>query len=444
MKVLLLEREAVDPAEPGKSTYTAQRALEYRLCTHLAETATEVKDLYQLPPSSLREDPLLGRFPNAWRIDIRGTVNRAAVQSIQRRIRRAVGKGANLVILQLDCGGGELVDALNLADWLRTLKDDNGDRPVTTVAYIPRSAPDTAFVLALGCSQIVMREGAEIGDLRIFVDPDPQRNEVVAIKPLRALAKSQGYPELLIQGMLDRAVSIYSVVGRQGEQSRWQLITREELDPQKWRLDDNGEIKHEGELLVLKADQAKNLSLARYVIHGDPGDLAPLYHVYGLETREVQVDHGDWLDSVQEFLRHPVCAIVLVMIGVIGMILEMKIPGVTLPGIIAAVCFILFFWAHSALAGQWTWLAVLLFVLGLILLGLEIFVIPGFGAAGVCGILLVISSLALVTLERKPETTREWVSFGATLTTFGLSIVGAVAGSSSWRGTCRISRWPIE
>jgi len=229
--------------------------------------------------------------------------------------------------------------------------------------------------------------------------------------------------------MMDRDVSIYSVVSRQGQQYEWRLVTKDELDPQKWRIEDNGEVKRPGELLVLKATQAKNLSLARHVVEGDPNDLRAVYTLYGLKDADVQVDRGDWLDEVREVLRHSLVAVFLVMLGVTCLILELKMPGVSLPGIVAAVCFILFFWAHSPLAGQWTWLAVLLFVLGLILLGLEIFVFPGFSVPGISGILLVLVSLALVTLERKPETTREWISFGATLTTFGLSMAAAVVAA---------------
>jgi len=68
-------------------------------------------------------------------------------------------------------------------------------------------------------------------------------------------------------------------------------------------------------------------------------------------------------------------------------------------------------------------------VLGLILLGLEVFVLPGFGVTGISGILLVVLSLGLVTLEKKPETTQEWFDFGKTLTTFGLGLLGAVAAA---------------
>ena len=130
------------------------------------------------------------------------------------------------------------------------------------------------------------------------------------------------------------------------------------------------------------------------------------------------------------FLRHRLMAILLVMIGIACLMIELKMPGVTLPGVIAALCFVLYFWAHSQLlGGQITMLAVLLFVLGLVLIGLEVFVIPGFGVTGVSGILLIVVSLALVTLDKKPETTHEWLSFGKTLSTLGLGLLGAVGGA---------------
>jgi len=109
-------------------------------------------------------------------------------------------------------------------------------------------------------------------------------------------------------------------------------------------------------------------------------------------------------------------------------------PGVGLPGVIAALCFVLYFWSASQLAGQITMLAVLLFVLGLVLIGLEIFILPGFGVTGFSGIVLIIVSLALATLEKKPETTEEWLSFGGSLGAVGLSLVGAItlAGLVGW------------
>src|SRR5262249_30169379 len=114
--------------------------------------------------------------------------------------------------------------------------------------------------------------------------------------------------------------------------------------------------------------------------------------------------------------------------GIAGLILELKMPGVGLPGVVAAVCFVLFFWAQS-FTGQFTLLAVLLFVLGLILIGLEVFVLPGLGVTGISGIVLVVGSLVLATLEKMPETTAEWLGLGATLTTFGMGLVAAIAAA---------------
>ena len=61
----------------------------------------------------------------------------------------------------------------------------------------------------------------------------------------------------------------------------------------------------------------------------------------------MQTASYDWLDAFAEFLRRTEMRIILVMIGIICLILELKMPGVGMPGVIAAVCFVLFFWSHS-------------------------------------------------------------------------------------------------
>ena len=91
----------------------------------------------------------------------------------------------------------------------------------------------------------------------------------------------------------------------------------------------------------------------------------------------------------------------------------------------------LFFWSH-AFAGQstleFTLLAVLLFILGIVLLAMEIFLLPGFGVTGISGVALVVISLVLVLLEQMPSNSQEWGRMGAALTTVG---IGMVAGMGS-------------
>jgi membrane-bound ClpP family serine protease len=110
-----------------------------------------------------------------------------------------------------------------------------------------------------------------------------------------------------------------------------------------------------------------------------------------------------------------------------------KLPGATIPGVIAAICFVLFFWAHfmapSHVGGQIIVLALLLFLLGLVLIGVEIFVLPGFGFVGVSGILLMVIGLGLATVERMPQNSSDWLSLGASLSQFGLGMVVALIGA---------------
>src|SRR5207249_1515318 len=127
----------------------------------------------------------------------------------------------------------------------------------------------------------------------------------------------------------------------------------------------------------------------------------------GLEPARVKEVVPGWLDRFAEFLRLPVVTVLLVVIGFTGLILELKVPGLTVPGIIAALCFILVFWAQSRFSGEMFVLALLLFMLGLVLIALEIFVLPGFGAPGIIGILCMLAGLALVTLEKLPTNTGE-------------------------------------
>lgn len=172
-------------------------------------------------------------------------------------------------------------------------------------------------------------------------------------------------------------------------------------------------------------DRARQAGVVQHVVD----DLAGLYALYGLDAGQVQVISSDWLDSLVEFLCSPWTSIGLIMIGITGLILEFKLPGVTLPGIIAAVCFVLFFWSQSRLAGQLAWLAALLFVLGLLLLALEVFVIPGFGAAGICGILLVVGSVVLVIANTSTKSSGSGWGLEGTLAALGVGMLLAVVGS---------------
>src|SRR5262249_53634532 len=256
---------------------------------------------------------------------------------------------------------------------------------------------------------------------------DPDRNQL-RMKALSAFAEEQGYSPLLIRGMLDPHVTIYWASNLKDGRER-RFLTEEELTEDKKKPQPvwGREVLvkaggADGKLLTLRADRAKELGFAQHTVNG----VTDVYALYGLNPSQVHVAGPDWLDELALFLRSSTMSVVLVLVGITCLILELKMPGVGIPGVVAAICFVLFFWSHSQMAGQLTMLAVLLFGLGLIRLALEIFVLPGFGVAGVSGILLVLVSLALVTVEKKPETSQEWMSLLGTVGTFGLAVLGAV------------------
>jgi membrane-bound ClpP family serine protease len=411
--------------------YDALQAERYGLCQKdHPETRAEVKDLYRMPTSSLHGDPLQGRTPNACRIVVSGNVTSALKETLERRIKKgAIAKGANFIVLQLECGGGETDVAREIGDFLRNLMDDQNENPVVTVAYVTDRARDTATFLALGCTHIVMEQKAHLGGFEGLLKNRPHFAPAIS-KSLEELAELQGYSPLLARAMLDPNLALHRV-SRKGKPFETQLMDAETLQEdmkgeQQWVNEE--QIKPPGEWFKLDGRLAKKLDVAQYVFDGDPSEaLSWLRDKYGLG--EIHNASPDWLDALAEFLCNPVVSVFLVMIGITGLILELKIPGVGLPGVIAAICFVLYFWAHSQLAGHLTMLAVLLFLLGLILIGVEVFLLPGLGITGISGIVLVVVSLALATLVKKPETTHEWLEFGTTLTTLSLSLLGAVAGA---------------
>jgi membrane-bound ClpP family serine protease len=134
------------------------------------------------------------------------------------------------------------------------------------------------------------------------------------------------------------------------------------------------------------------------------------------------------LDRVAKFFREPIVYVALIAIGIIGLIFEFKLPGTTFPGSVAALAFVLFFWAHS-FVGEFTLLAIMLFLLGLVFLGIEVFVVPGLGFSGVAGVILMFLGLLLVTLEHWPENQEQWTELGSTFGKLTIGISLAIVGS---------------
>src|SRR5262249_32721683 len=147
--------------------------------------------------------PLEGRTPSACRIVVKGTVNAALRETLERRMRRAIGsRHVNFFLLQLECGGGDTQVARDLAAFIPRLRYDTGKDPVMTVAYITDQARDTALYLALGCTEIVMDRRAKMGGFEAIVHERPNFQDAIR-QELEELAERQGYAPVLGRAMLD-------------------------------------------------------------------------------------------------------------------------------------------------------------------------------------------------------------------------------------------------
>jgi membrane-bound serine protease (ClpP class) len=415
---------------PGVGLYDVGKAQVFRLCQHQVETRDDLLSLYQLSPSALTSDPLGGKSPKAVRIMIEGTIDTALKERVRRQIETAKAREENTFFFVIETSaGGDPGAARELADLVIELGKDPNYK-ARTIAFVPDDAKELAVFVAFACQEIVMwyteagRE-AVLGDFSALVNQpagQPRRGPPDAIqKNLAAVAEQNGYQKLLVDGMFDKKLVIVRAKNKTTGELRLMNEAEAKADP-NWVREPGRAVKENGELLKLTATTAKNLRIAKTVGNKD---VSEVYALYGVDPAQVRSAEPSWLDNFAAFLRQTPVSILLVIVGIAGLVLESKAPGLVVPGVIAAVCFILFFWAQTQLGGQLIYLAIMLFLLGLALVGIEIFLIPGFGVTGVCGILLVLAGLVLAGLDKAPESTSDWVDLIGRLLRYGLTMAGA-------------------
>jgi membrane-bound serine protease (ClpP class) len=419
--------------ELGRNTVALYRfddAVKYGLCQKSAlNSMNDVLANYGLSSSSQFDDP--DQTVVAWRVDVAGEMNGGLRERIERRIRRAVEGGkANVLILQLECHGGDYGEAQRLGQFVLDLNNKDRKDRVRTIAYVTPQAADTAAYIAFACNEMVFHPDAKL-DFDTYVKSQPKYEGAIR-EALVDVARQGVHPTVIAEGMLSRSLRILLVVNRNGDSRRKYMSETEYEEDQKSAKPEWNSIEtvkppsnrkeDQDRYLVLTADSARKLGLCAE--DGVVRSYEELCGQQGLDSTAVKVADSDWLDALADFLRHPWTSVVLVMIGITCLILELKMPGVSLPGVLAAICFVLFFWSHSGF-NQIGVLAMLLFALGLLLVLLELFVLPGFAVPGVSGILLMLCSVGLVAYGHWPHSSSEWIDFGQHLKWYSISIFGA-------------------
>jgi membrane-bound serine protease (ClpP class) len=387
--------------------FTGDQLRSIGLAQLTAETRNEVAELYGMSAKSVFEDPAGG---GDWRpvlIKIEGRVDLLMHEYVIRHVKEARERGRNFFIFEINSFGGQLGPGLDLAEFIRDMKG------VKTVAYIPERAISAAAIIALGCDEIVMRPDAQFGDCGIlFKDPNnqfryvPEKELSFLIPSLESLAKSKGYPPMLVRGMVQKDLVVREVLDKRTGKTVY--MSDEELQ----NCDMTGFevrriVKDKDNFLTVPGDVAVSLSLAKDQVDSFDGVKA----IYGLEEKDLLVMAPSWVDTLIAVLNSWPVTVILLVGGILGLYTELKMPGALLPALIAGLCFLLFFWSH-VMGGTATALEIVLFLAGVLCLGVELLLIPGFGVVGVTGILLMMASIILASQTFiLPESPSQWREF---------------------------------
>lgn len=405
-----------------RGVLTADRAREEGLCKRVAATPAEVAHLYRISGSAAIDDPTLGSLLRPVWIRIDGPIEASKLSYLGRRIEQARQERANLVFFEIDSPGGMVEAADGVADLIAGIED------MKTVAYINERALGVSALLPLACRDIVFKAGASLGDVRQLITARGRLEslteaQIAGLADKAAfLASKKGHPEAVARAMIDPDVEVVEALDQTTGATR--LLSRREAEADPNRYANIETRKEPGRPLALDAEKAFAFGMGETV-----RDVEELKAVYGLQGIAIRVEGPSWVDSLVTLLTDPYVSWLLLFVGLFMMVLELKLPGIGLPAIVSSLAFMLFFWSHY-LSGTADQLEIILFLMGLLSLAVELFVLPGFGIFGMSGIVLMLASIVMASHTFVwPTQDYEYREMGLTLIQLTLSLIGVTIGA---------------
>ena len=374
----------VEEIKPVPIALTGRRAREYGFVRTLARTPAELARSLDIDERVLAIDPSSEGGWKAAQIVLAGPITADSVARARLQIERAVADGANFLCIRVDSAGGSPEQSLVLAGRLAMFDPAR----VRTVAYVPRQARGDAALVAMACDELVMHPDAVLGGEGDAAIRGRQATAVVAAwreGVANKRERSWSLPVALVVPGIEVAQAIQKETGRVDYFSPEELAARDDRDT--WKP---GATVGTGPL-PLTGRSAEPLGLVTHMVEGFAG----LVQAYGL-TGDIATAEPGWADRLLDALASPGLAWLLLLIGGVGLYIELHTPGFGLGGFVSMVAFIVYFWSQH-LHGTSGWLEVMLFLAGLFCLAAEIFVLPGFGVLGLGGGVLVIVSLVLAS-----------------------------------------------
>lgn len=310
-------------------------------------------------------------------IPIQGDIEPALVYIVRRAIKEAKEKKADAIVIHMDTNGGRVDSTTEIINILSRFEPQS-----QTYTLIDTKAFSAGAFISAATRYIYMTPGSVIGAATPILSTGQEMPEAIeekmtsAVRALvRATAERHGHNTKVFEAMIDRDQGL-TVDGK--------------------------EIVPKGKILTLTAQEAEK----KY--GKPPRPLLSTGTVKSLDQllKQIGAENAERIEIKEtgfEILARWVVKIspILLFIGIVGVYVELKTPGLGLPGLCAALCLLLFFFGHyiAGLSGQEVFI---LFILGVILLLIEILMFPGAIIPGVLGVVFIMTSLILAMVDKYP------------------------------------------
>jgi membrane-bound serine protease (ClpP class) len=326
--------------------------------------------------------------PTVYRLAVTGVVEDGLAPYVARGLREAAAAGAAAVYLDIDTPGGRIDAAERIADAV-------GASTVPVYAFVNPRAYSAGALIALSAKAIYMRPGAVLGAATPVDGQGVKASEkmVSAMRgEFRALAEARGLDPRVAEAMVDERVEVPG------------LDTPEQL-------------------LTLSTNEALRVGYAKAAVAGEP----ELLRAIGLPDARLVTLEPNWAELVVRFLTNPLVSPLLLSLGILGLVFEIKTGAFGLGGLISLASLGLFF-GSSFLVGLAGWEEIILLGVGLIAISIEVFVLPGFGAAGILGLVALGAAVTLAMIGTSPTTADVAQAF----VVLGASLAITVAVAYAW------------
>jgi membrane-bound serine protease (ClpP class) len=284
-----------------------------------------------------------------------------------------------LYVLEVDTFGGRVDSALRIVDALLDLPQGK------SVAFVQTKAISAGAMIALANSKLAMRPNSTIGDAApiAYSTEGPQMLGEKFQSPLRAkfrtMANRNGYPAILAESMVTADLEVYELITddsvRYVDAQTYEDLSAEE----KKRITSRKRVVAAGELLTMDDAEAAKYGFSSMTVNNIPEMLSGM----GIKNYKLIRIEQNWSEDLTIFLT--ALSPILLMIGLAALYMEMRAPGFGVPGLVGVICLGLVLFSQH-LVGLANYTELLLILLGIVLLGFELVVLPGFGIAGMAGL----------------------------------------------------------